>query len=166
MARRQKKIRSPKCDPQRGPLYKAEREFEGCSTQHVASRDYLRALMRRVCNYYCVDPPALKFVNRPEQREYAWVYFSANSEFEDSEIFLNRGFHGQNAMTLVHELAHHIVDLHFDHHESHGPEFCAVYTHLLHKYNLIPQDAFRVVLKRWGVKIGNEYLPATLNAHT
>lgn len=159
---RSTKIYSPKSDPQRGLLCRVERELNGNSIGHVASHEYLCKLSNKICRYYRVPALEIHIANKPKQREYAWVEYTTGKN--DHKVFLNRAFDGQNAMTLLHELAHYVTDCNFKNHENHGKEFVAIYMHLLHKYKILPQDAFRVIARRWNIQIGNEYLPCALNA--
>lgn len=159
-----KKLPVLKTDPQRPALSKLEKEFESCALGHRAPLTLLRDLAKKVCTYYDVPLPVIRFANEP-----GMIYGWTDSPFDDEDrtyIYLNdggpKGASGQNGLTLVHELAHHIVDRRFEDHESHGPEFCGVYMHLLNKYRFIPEDCFRLIARRWGLRIAREYLPGAI----
>ena len=93
---------------------------------------------------------------------YSEVTIDENGLRSDFRVGLNRGFHGVNLITLLHELAHYIVDITYEGHHDHGKEFVGVYMHLLDKYRIIPRDAFRVIAKRRRIKIANKFKPAAI----
>lgn len=158
-----KKLRVVASDPQREALFQLEKEFEGFAVQHSAPRKFLSNLLRKICRYYGVPLPELKYA-RKRVKEYGWTEFSPNQEFAPTTIVLNEWCSGNNAFTLVHELAHHITDSLFDDAANHGPEFCAIYMHLLNRHRMIPEDCFRLIARRWGLRIASEYLPAALHS--
>lgn len=149
-----RRLRSPKSDPQRTQVYRMEREIEGNAVGHSSSQSGLDKLSRSVCRYYKVPAVEIWLYNEPKSKLFGWA--------TDEEIHLNEGFHGANAPVLIHELAHYVIFKRFDVYEDHGPEWVAVYMHLMHKYRLLPQDAFRVMAARWGIRIAQEYLPGAL----
>jgi hypothetical protein len=146
--------RSPAFDPQRELLYKMEREFIGQALHHTVPTKELRATLKHACSYYGVPLPKFKVVNADE-RTFGWTSYTT--------IVLNRGYHGANTVTLLHELAHWIVDhkVH-DRVEAHRPQFVGVYMHLLDKYRVLPSAGFRSLAKKWGIRIGRKYLPEHL----
>lgn len=147
----------PQYDPQRERLYSMEREIIGMAVHHGAKRSELLTVVEHACKYYGVPPPRLMVVNRPEQPVFGWT--------DTKKIVLNRGYHGANVPTLLHELAHWIVDS-FDTSriEAHRPQFVGVYMHLLEKYRLLPEAGFRSLAKKWKVRIGTKYLPEDIKA--
>ena len=160
-----KKLRVVKFDPQREALFKMEREFEGCLIHHSAPKNFLVKKANEICDYYGVLRVKLYFV-RQRSDMYGWTESSHDQDYARTKIFLNegrKGATGKNLPTLVHELAHHIVDSVYDYAEAHGPEFCAVYMHLMNKYKLMSEDCFRLSARRWGIKIAPEYLPSALH---
>ena len=60
---------------------------------------------------------------------------------------------------LLHELAHYIVDSTYVNHQSHGKQFVGVYMHLLDKYRIMPNCAFRALAKKCKVKIAGRFKP-------
>ena len=152
-----------KTDPQAKLVYKMEREFVGVSVYHKVDRQHLLLVMNHVCKYYKVAVPKLIIYNKPKER----IFGSSSSVvFDDGtgayDIRLNRGFHGANLCTLLHELAHHICDSYYENHEDHGKEFCGIYMHLLEKYRVMPSCAFRAMAKRWGIRIAKKFKPEAL----
>tara|TARA_R100001143_G_scaffold28420_2_gene28092 strand:+ start:11388 stop:11909 length:522 start_codon:yes stop_codon:yes gene_type:complete len=152
-------------DPQRTRLYKLEREFIGTSVYHQASQKHLCLLARHVCSYYCVPEIRVVVYNDPDQKCFGESVSYSDDDFVTTyghEIRLNRGYHGANLTTLLHELAHYISDQYFEHHRDHGAQFCAIYMHLLDKYRVLPAFAFRALAKKWGVKIAGRFKPAAI----
>lgn len=149
-------------DPQRTRLYKLEREFIGTSVYHQVAQKHLRLLARHACAYYHV--PLIKIVvyNDKEHKRFGESVSYSDDDFATSyghEIRLNRGYHGANFTTLLHELAHYISDQYYEHHRDHGPQFCGIYMHLLDKYRILPAFAFRTLAKKWGVRIAGRFKP-------
>lgn len=133
----------------------------GCSVYHKVSKADLDTVMRHACAYYKIDPPKLVVYNDPQERVFGRsVYFiHADGHHSGHTIRLNRGFHGANLVTLMHELAHYIVDCTYENHEGHGKKFCGVYMHLLDKYRVLPAVAFRALAKKWKVQIAGKFKP-------
>ena len=144
-----KKIKS---DPQRHRVYRMERDFMGPCVEGSNKRKTLESVLTHACRKYAVDRPSLKIVRRCD-RTFGWC--------EDHAIYLNRDFHGNNLMTLLHELAHWIVDqvLETDEIDSvHGGQFSAVYMHLLNAYRVMPEAGFRSLAEEWRVDIDETLL--------
>ncbi len=155
---------APVSDPQRERLYKLEREIMGSSVYHVVSRSNLKVLADHVCRYYRIAAIKITVVNQPKVRELGWCIsysYDGGAPFGFS-IYLNRGFHGANATVLMHELAHYIVDTTYMNHESHGKEFAGVYMHLLAKYRVLPSACFRLLAKKWRIKIAARFKPGAI----
>ena len=137
-------LKSPhvhKGDPQGGKLYALEQTIRGNSVHTTCPREHLQAIVNHACRKYQVPRPKLKIVN-----EDAEIFGSC---FDD-DIELNRGYHGVNAATLVHELAHWITDKLFEEDTlaNHGPEFIGIYANLLNDYRLLPIQAFKLKFLR------------------
>ena len=134
-------------DPQRQLLFSLEGELIGMCIHTHCKREHLEAVIRHACRKYEVSEPVFKIVYK-KQRIFGWCYDN------DDGIWLNAAFHGDNLHTLLHELGHWITDkIHDKDLPDHSPEFVKIYAELLDAYKLIPLDAFRVVAKRWGLKI-------------
>lgn len=156
-----KPSKPPVNDPQRVRLYRLEREYVGASVNHKVSQQHLREISAHVCAYYQIEPIQVVVFDAPSLRlfgEYTY-YECANNDRYFESIRLNRGFHGANATTLMHELAHYITDNTYEDHQGHGKKFVGVYMHLLDKYRILPSVAFRALAKKWGVKIAGKFKP-------
>lgn len=138
----------PKADPQRDDLYWLEAEFNGWWRMTRSTRSTLLGLVTAVCKYYRVDEPRL-ILSRKNDGD--------DGDYLHGEIALYAC--GQNPGVLLHELAHHIVDELYEGVENHGPEFCAVYMHLLDKWSFLPHEEFRRLAKKYKVVIGRRYRP-------
>ena len=62
-------------------------------------------------------------------------------------------------MALLHELAHFLVDEFYTDVEHHGPEYVAIYMHLLDRWKYLPNRCFRLLAKKHRLKIGRRYRP-------
>jgi hypothetical protein len=147
----------PQYDPQRERVYAMEREIIGMCVHHSAKRADLIGIVEHACKYYGVPVPRLVITNRPDKTVFGWT--------DHKKIVLNRGYHGANTPTLLHELAHWIVDQ-FDplHIEAHRPQFVGVYMHMLEKYRLMPEAGFRSLAKKYKVRVSSKFLPEDLRA--
>lgn len=158
-------FRATKKDPQRARVYKMEREFVGAVVYHRVSRDDLETVMRHACSYYRICAPKLEIYTDREHRIFgeavSWSDDGGKTEYGHT-IRLNRGYHGANVITLLHELAHYICDDTYKNHRDHGRQFCAIYMHLLDKYRVLPAVAFRALAKKWGVKIAGRFKPGAI----
>lgn len=141
-----------------------EREFVGVSINHRVSRADLQTVADHACKYYRIKPIRVVVFNAPEQRVFGSFNYCEDETGEpyNQVIRLNSGFHGANVTTLLHELAHYIVDSTYEGHAGHGKKFVGVYMHLLEKYRIIPSDAFRVIAKRRGIEIAGKFKPAAI----
>jgi len=154
-------------DPQRAALYRMEREFVGVSVNHSVPRSALQEISKHACKYYRIKPVKVVIFNQPGNRTFGeTVSYSYNDGTPDFGyvIRLNRGFHGANVCTLLHELAHYIVEGTYIGAQDHGKKFVGVYMHLLDKYRIIPSDAFRVIAKRHKICIAGKFRPATIRS--
>ncbi|MEE9312970.1 MAG: hypothetical protein V3V10_11235 [Planctomycetota bacterium] len=160
------KLRVPPAeDPQRQRFYRMEREFVGASINHVANRTHLQAIADHACAYYKIKPVKVIVYRDLKSRDFGESVYYSTDNFKTlygHAVRLNRGFHGANAPTLLHELAHYIVDDTYVGHRSHGKQFVGVYMHLLAKYRVIPSDSFRVLAKRYRVKIAGKFKPGAI----
>jgi predicted SprT family Zn-dependent metalloprotease len=136
---------SPANDPQRERVYCMEREFIGQAVGHSTPRAHLEEIIRDACRRFGVDEPALRIVNKPE-RVYARY-------FDDESIRLNRGFHGDNVSTLLHELAHHLTWKLAPTAQDHGAEWCAIYRRLLHLYRMMPRAGFDALARKYRLRV-------------
>lgn len=150
-------------DPQRSRLYKMEREFVGTSINHHASRAHLQELANHACAYYKIKPLKIVVYSKPNLREFGEsVYYINDMIVFGHTVRLNKGFHGANATTLLHELAHYIVDDTYEQHHDHGKQFAGVYMHLLAKYRILPSSCFRLLAKKWRIAIAGKFKPGAI----
>ncbi len=132
-------------DPQRHILFSLERELLGACIHTHCKREHLEAVIQHACKKFKVEKPKLTIVRKSE-RVFGRCY--------DDHLELNAEFHGDNLATMIHELAHWIADRIFEEKiQDHGFEFVCVYAKLLDAYKLIPLDAFKVMAKRWNLKM-------------
>lgn len=143
----------PKSDPQRDNVYWFEAEINGWWCFSSATTKELQSLLIMICKYYGVDVPRFRVIRNRESSDAGWW------DHDRDEIVLNRYREGANAGVLVHETAHYLVDCFYTDVESHGPEFVAIYMHLLDNYRLLPNKCFRLLAKRYRLRIGRKYRP-------
>ena len=153
------------CDPQQTRIYRMEREFIGGAVNHVVPRKKLQEILDHACRYYRIKCLKVLVINRPHERFFGEIFsYTYNDDTPDFDhtIRLNQGFHGANVCTLLHELAHYIVDDTYEHAASHGSQFVGIYMHLLAKYRIMPSDCFRLLAKRYRVKIAGKFKPGAI----
>ena len=155
----------PLDDPQRYQLYKLEREYIGISVNAVVSKSNLQDVADHVRRYYKIKCPVkVIVVDRPWDKALGWCdswSVDGGTPF-DFIIYCNRGFHGASTNVLLHELAHYVTDITWRDHEMHGPEYVAIYRHILSKYRIMPDICFDVLAKKYGIRIGKEGKPNQL----
>lgn len=157
----EKQEKPPASDPQRTRVYRTEREFIGVSVSHVVSKANLQVIADHVSRYYRLPKIKIIVVDRPWEKVLGWCeyMFTEDDQPIDFVIHLNRGFHGASVCILLHELAHYVTDSVYKDHEVHGPEFVAVYMHLLDKYRVMPDACYRLLAKKHRVKIASKFKP-------
>ena len=151
------KLKHFKTDPQREALYKAEKEFipkffwRGGMTVAQAHR-----LIKRVRRQYALCPVTFRtegYLNDSEDGGWAETSFTPDGIATRAFITVLRDKNPLHCGDILHELAHVVVDCHFDPEpQMHGPEFVGVCIWLYNHYRVIPEDAFRLVLRRYKVK--------------
>lgn len=144
---------APKSDPQRDELYWLEAEINGWWTYSSATTRELEVLLNSICLYYRVEPPRFKVVRNKRWSDSA--EYDANTE----TITLNRSREGANAMVLCHEAAHYVTSCFHTYAESHGPQFCAIYMHILDHFCFLPHKCFRMLAKSHKLKLARRYRP-------
>jgi hypothetical protein len=144
---RSKKYPKVKSDPQRHLVYQAERDLLGPCIESVTATDTLEAVITHACNKYRIRRPKLK-VGNLGKGAYGWC--------TDEEICLNSNHHGANLLTLLHELAHWVVDEVIEYADDiegvHGPEFVSFYMHLLEGYKVMPMKCSALLFEGHGVR--------------
>ena len=152
----------PRSDPQRDNLYWLESEINGWWAHSSATTRELESLLVFVCKHYNVEAPRLKVVRRRSWKD------TAEYDPDREEIILNRCREGANAMVLCHEATHYLTDCFYTGVQSHGPEFVAIYMHLLDHFCFLPHRCFRLIAKTHRLKIARRYRPIafrTVNVH-
>ena len=144
----------PKSDPQRDNVYWLEAEINGAWQVDSASRGSLLFVLGKLSRYYRVSVPTLRIGNKKGRNADAGNYDS-----HTETIWLNRGEGGANVHVLIHEFAHHVIECYYEDVEDHGKEFVGVYMHLLDKYSILPSQCFRLLAKKYKLKIGRKYRP-------
>lgn len=130
-------------DPQQDQLYALEyEEFRG-HCRHVMPLKKLRLWARRICAQFGV----------PRVKIRVWSVRGRGGSYKDCSIHLDPGC-GRNALTLAHELAHHLTAVKNPRAQDHGATFCAYYAAILDGFRLVPIAGFKAVAKRYGVKVG------------
>ncbi len=103
----------------------------------------LRAFSKAVCDSYGV--PQARVIAKDEPG--CWATYDWNGL-----ICLNPAG-GRNAITLAHELAHHVNWCQGYQFPYHGPRFMRVYIQILDNMRLIPAAGMRSIARKYGVKI-------------
>jgi len=142
----------------------------GTAVYHNVGQHNLQLIADHACRYYRIAPIKIVVYNDPEERsmgEHIWWDTGDGCTVDTTKqqkIRLNRGFHGANVATLLHELAHYIMRGTYEGHESHGKKFVGVYMHLLDKYRIMPGCAFRALAKKCKVQIAGKFKPDAIRA--
>jgi hypothetical protein len=128
-----------------------EAEFNGWWNRCSSRRVELEKLAKEVCDYYGIHPPRIVFSRKESKHD-------GDYDYGEITLYLNR--RGNNPGVCIHELAHHVTDELYDQTEHHGPEFMAIYMHLLDTWCFIPNEEFRRLAKKYKLRIGRRYRPA------
>jgi hypothetical protein len=149
------RLDNPQFDPQRGSVYRMEREWVGQCIATFTMPEYMEEIGVQLCDLYHVELPTLKIVDAAphidDMAEYNWA---------DATITLWHP-NGAQLISYLHELAHHITAVLYGD-TSHGPIFCAVYRYLLYKSRCVSKEAFNFAADKWGVEIHWEDRPSAL----
>lgn len=135
-----------KDDPQAERVYEMERDELGGHFDHRVKLSTLRSLAKIVCKEYEV-PPVTIYVRRLKGYDGAW--------HTDNSIYLHADV-GVNAVTLLHEVAHHITaHRHPKAHANapHGARWVRIYADLLDRCRLVPLAGMRAACRLHKVKI-------------
>lgn len=146
-------------DPQCDSLHDAEREFYPKRKGRYdyagrLTRKEARQLVAEVRRLYGLPQVFLRFVDQPYSRASAWALHSygADNEVRSSTITVS-GVNPVTAHLMLHEVGHVVTDYVFGPDmEAHGPEFVGILSWLFNYFQIIPSDAFGLVLRRHGVK--------------
>lgn len=134
-------------DEQAHRVYRFEACFDGGTVGHVCDLKLLQDVVARACRTWKVKKPELLVVNKPKAD---W----SGMHYDGDRIELNRGRNGQNLLTLLHELAHWIVDQKDYAVESHGPEFMWIYIELLDQFNVLPRACSILLCDLFKIEVG------------
>jgi hypothetical protein len=146
-------VTTPKYDPQRDKLYYLEAEINGSWGIDTGSRSKLLTALGKMSRYYNVPEPKLILTRNMTEVDAGWWDEDAGS------IVLHKGRSGANLHILIHEFSHLVTDYYYDDAEPHGKEFAAVYMHLLDKYHILPHKCFRMLARKYRLKIGRRFRP-------
>jgi len=139
--------RDPKYDPQRSKLYRMEkRGLPGLARAKFSAMEN-RSLLRNLCKQFDVDVPRLR---RVKSQGWSGMYMP---EPEPVIYQSTTSACGTGPMTLLHELAHHIV-FRWDDNDylaPHGPEFVGVYGDLLGMVGFLPYASWPLLCEQYGV---------------
>jgi hypothetical protein len=134
-------------DPQAHRVYRMEACIDGGTVSHTAPQEFLSKVAAKAARTWKVKKPKIHYVNLPR------AYWNGEHD-SDVGITLNRGRHGQNLMTLLHEMAHWIVGQKDYAVESHGPEFMWIYIELMEQFNLMPRVCSLELCRIYNVEVG------------
>jgi hypothetical protein len=136
-------------DPQADRLYDMESEFNGWWYMVRSTRHQLKLLAIEVCRYYRVPVPRVVVSRKKEKHDGDCLHGVIT-------LYAKRG---DNPGVLLHELAHHITDTFYDEADHHGPEFMAIYMHLLDKWGFLSPKEFRRLARSRRLRVGRRYSP-------
>lgn len=135
-------------DTQAHRLYRLEATIDGPSVGSIQDPEFLQQVANKGARTWRVKPPTIQCVDMPR------ADWSGLEITEDRKIVLNRGRHGQNLLTLLHELAHYVVGVRGYAVESHGPEFMWIYIELLEQFNVMPRECMLLLCKKYNIEVG------------
>ena len=150
-----KKIRAVATDPQREAYYLVEQEIHP-RQRHCRdlTRSQVQTVISDVRKLYGL--PRISFKREVWPSKFAaWFeprYSRTGRLIGGTIVFNQDGEQRFTLQTLLHELAHAIVDTKMDAVQHHGPEFIAVVTWLFDHFMVCPQDAFGAILRRYKVR--------------
>ena len=132
-------------DPQRGEVYRMERDILGSSIDAFTPLDKLQGIADHACRKNSCPKVRVNSYAKAEK-----VFGYCNEE----GIYLNKNYHGHNLPVLLHELAHWICFKKYPEATDHGPTFCDIYRHLLDSYKVLPAACFNVLARKYNVIVG------------
>lgn len=138
--------KSPKCDPQREELYRAEKSLRGLTTAEWGRRE-IKTKVRAWSVRFGVPEPEVVF--QPLRG-----YFGVAEADPDRLTFATDKRGGRSPLTVAHEFAHHVM-YYQDPTEKlafHGPEFVAVLGTVLDDAGIVPRDGWAETCAKFGVK--------------
>jgi hypothetical protein len=134
-------------DPQQHAVYAMEAEEFASHCNHTLPLLTLKKWARQTCRLFKVPSVTIR----------VYAIRGRGGGYTEGRIQLDPSC-GRNALTLFHELAHHIVRSKHPRAQDHGPLFCAYYAWLLDAWRLMPRAGFRAAARRHGVKVAKRLL--------
>ena len=130
------------------PKRKGQRDFAGNLTHTEATE-----LIRKVRKLFKLPPVHFCVIHQPRSAAAAYVESHIeNHEIKSTDLVMT-GTNPISAQTILHEMAHVTTDHHFGPYmQAHGPEFVGVMSWRFEYFQVIPADAFGLILRRHGVK--------------
>ena len=148
-------LRTNPADPQQEAFYLAEQEFVPKQRYCTSlTHSQARKVIAKVRALYALPRLGLRTESVPS-RFAGWFVarWGKAGRLTGGTIIFNRdGVQHLTLPFLLHELAHAVVDAHFSDVQDHGPEFVGVMMWLYDHFQVIPQDAFSVILRRHKLK--------------
>jgi hypothetical protein len=127
-------------DPNEPRIRLLERYGLRAHFDHVAPLRDLRRIARRLCRLHRVPPVSVSVHAKR----------GCGASYLDGRIQLDPRC-GRNLLSLLHELAHHIVEHRYPRAADHGPRFVHWYMHLADATRLVPLAGFRSLCRKYGV---------------
>ena len=153
-----RKLRRYKTDPQRESLYQAERSISSMPFfRPQMTRAQTVRLIKRVRKQYDLVPITLRVMRKELPTVDHGVmdvdYNGDTHALLKVTISVNPQRRAMNPFLVLHELAHVICDQTYGFSlPDHGKELVGVLIWLYDHYRLIPEDAFRLILRRYKVR--------------
>ena len=169
-----RKLRRYKTDLQREALYQAERSISSMPYfRPQMTRAQTVRLIKRVRKQYALVPIKLRVMSSElptvDVGRTDVLFDAETGELFEVTISTNPDKHGMNPLLILHELAHVICDQHHGPRlQDHCKEMVGILIWLYDQYHLIPEDAFRLILRRYKVrhKSMTESSPAAITGGT
>ena len=146
--------RSPKSDPQQYRLYRMENEAIGACKAYRLSKTAIRAVIKAVCKNYGVPEPRIYWQDLGRWAA-EWREHDLSMDGPSTIAFNTIKGTARDALTVTHELAHHI---HYwlgegaEGQEPHGPEFMACHMSILDSRRMIPVAGMRAVCEKYKIR--------------
>lgn len=129
-------------DSQQQRVYDMESYAFWGHTHHKMPLKQLRATADQICQRLGV-PKVTVTIRRWER---------CHASYGDGAIQLDPD-KGRNALSLAHELAHHVTHHQHPRAALHGPTWARCYGRLLDALYLVPFDGFKTVARRYKVRV-------------
>lgn len=125
-------------DVQKAKIYAWEDIHKEQSERNTLDLSECQRIVLDACEFYGVKPPrvtvhydgSMSFSQTADEND-AIISLQGFSKKHDSY-----GYGGLNAMTVLHEVAHHVQSLCYPRTSDHGYRFAGLYMVLLHRFNI------------------------------